>query len=242
MLAYLEKQKGQKSISAEAVLVRAGLKPYKDGNQWCVLAGDNIQEGICGFGDTIEDALYEFLKEVLDLQKEQKPITINQDEKEFLADEITAFLCNYDKEFDGEDPVPSEVAEHFYLLGKQAQKQKPIEWSEEEEKIRAKLLSYFNEFVESTSFGRREVIEIRHWLKSLHERFNLQSKNEWSEEDEAMRDNILRLLSCFVGTVECDSNPSLSTSYLRYQREIDWLKSLKPQPKQDWIKEQTKNQ
>ena len=72
MLAYLERQKEQ-PISAEEVLARAGLKPYKDGNQWCILAGDNIQEGICGFGDTIEDALYEFLKEVLDLQKEQKP-------------------------------------------------------------------------------------------------------------------------------------------------------------------------
>lgn len=72
-LAWLEKQKEQKPISAEEVLVKAGLKPYKDGNQWCILAGDNIQEGICGFGDTIEDALYEFLKEVLDLQKKQKP-------------------------------------------------------------------------------------------------------------------------------------------------------------------------
>lgn len=45
--------------------------------------------------------------------------------------------------------------------------QKPTEWSEEDERIRAKLLSYFNEFDESTSFGSREVIEIRHWLKSL---------------------------------------------------------------------------
>lgn len=71
-LAYLEKQE-QKPISAVEVLARAGLKPYKDGNQWCILAGDNIQEGICGFGDTIEDALYEFLKEILDLQKEPKP-------------------------------------------------------------------------------------------------------------------------------------------------------------------------
>ena len=41
------------------------------------------------------------------------------------------------------------------------------EWSEEDERIRAKLLSYFNGFEESTSFGSREVIEIRHWLKSL---------------------------------------------------------------------------
>ena len=30
-----------------------GIKPYKDGNKWCFLYGDNIQEGIAGFGDTI---------------------------------------------------------------------------------------------------------------------------------------------------------------------------------------------
>ena len=42
-----EKQKEQKS-SAEEILIRAGLKPFKDGNQWCILLGDNIQEGICG--------------------------------------------------------------------------------------------------------------------------------------------------------------------------------------------------
>ena len=34
ILAYLERQKEPKSISAEEVLVRAGLKPYKDGNKW----------------------------------------------------------------------------------------------------------------------------------------------------------------------------------------------------------------
>ena len=56
---------------------------------------------------------------------------------------------------------------------------------------------------------------------------------EWSEEDEAMRDNILRCLQCFVGNAECESNPSLSTSYPLYQREIDWLKSLRPQKKED---------
>ena len=54
-----------------------------------------------------------------------------------------------------------------------------------------------------------------------------QQPAEWSEEDEAMRDNILRCLQCFEGTAECKSNPSLSTSYPLYMREIDWLKSLK---------------
>lgn len=75
VLLYLERQKEQKP-TAEEVLVKAGLKPYKDGNQWCILAGDNIQEGICGFGDTIDEALYQFLMEVLEMQKKPKSIPI----------------------------------------------------------------------------------------------------------------------------------------------------------------------
>ena len=67
-IEYLEKQKEQ-PISITEVLARAGLKPYKDGNKWCILIGDNIQEGICGFGDTIDEALYQFLLEVLEKQK-----------------------------------------------------------------------------------------------------------------------------------------------------------------------------
>lgn len=36
------------------------IKPYKDGNQWCFLYGENIQDGICGFGKTIRDAALDF--------------------------------------------------------------------------------------------------------------------------------------------------------------------------------------
>lgn len=51
----------------------AGMKkPYKDGNQWCILKGENIQEGICGFGDNIEDALVAFLKDVPNVRKRFK--------------------------------------------------------------------------------------------------------------------------------------------------------------------------
>lgn len=79
--AYLERQKEQKPTTEE-VLIRAGLKPFKDGNQWCILAGDNIQEGVCGFGDTIEDALYEFLKEVCE---QQKPAEWSEEDEEMFA-------------------------------------------------------------------------------------------------------------------------------------------------------------
>lgn len=39
-----------------------GLKPFKDGNQWCYLLGDNIQEGVCGFGETPYKAMLAFNK------------------------------------------------------------------------------------------------------------------------------------------------------------------------------------
>ena len=35
-------------------------KVYPDGNMWCVLYGENIQEGIAGFGNTIYEAIMDF--------------------------------------------------------------------------------------------------------------------------------------------------------------------------------------
>ena len=36
----------------------------KDGDQWCVLWGRNLQTGIAGFGDTIGDAMIDFADEI----------------------------------------------------------------------------------------------------------------------------------------------------------------------------------
>lgn len=38
------------------------LKPVlkRDGNQWCVLYGKNLQEGICGFGESPHKAIMDF--------------------------------------------------------------------------------------------------------------------------------------------------------------------------------------
>jgi len=36
------------------------LMPYKDGDQWCVLLGENLQEGIAGFGETPLKAILDF--------------------------------------------------------------------------------------------------------------------------------------------------------------------------------------
>lgn len=41
-----------------SILLRPKLFP--DGNQWCALYGDNLQEGFAGFGDTPEKAMGDF--------------------------------------------------------------------------------------------------------------------------------------------------------------------------------------
>jgi len=49
------------------VLVSFPLRGYevqavvaKDGNQWCCLAGCDLQEGIAGFGPTANEAIFDF--------------------------------------------------------------------------------------------------------------------------------------------------------------------------------------
>lgn len=53
------------SIRMWTAINALGIKPYKDGNQWCFLYGKDIQSGICGFGDTIEKAADAFYQELL---------------------------------------------------------------------------------------------------------------------------------------------------------------------------------
>lgn len=54
----------QKLILEKELLVIEKLKPQfsKDGNQFCFLFGDNLQEGIAGFGETVALAISDFVK------------------------------------------------------------------------------------------------------------------------------------------------------------------------------------
>ena len=48
----------------ELELIRPSVlhRPYlsRDGNQWLALYGENIQEGVCAFGDSPQEAMYNF--------------------------------------------------------------------------------------------------------------------------------------------------------------------------------------
>ena len=49
---------------SEFVLFRQmGAKLIKDGNQWCCLYGENLHDGIVGFGDTPHQAVIDFNKQ-----------------------------------------------------------------------------------------------------------------------------------------------------------------------------------
>lgn len=37
-------------------------KIFIDGSQWCALYGDNLQDGVAGFGDSVEKAMEDFDK------------------------------------------------------------------------------------------------------------------------------------------------------------------------------------
>lgn len=39
-------------------------KVYKDGDKWCCLYGDNLQDGIAGFGQTPANAAHNFWLEL----------------------------------------------------------------------------------------------------------------------------------------------------------------------------------
>ena len=41
-----------------------GLVPKRDGNQWYVLLGEDIQAGISGWGDSPEEAIADFDKQI----------------------------------------------------------------------------------------------------------------------------------------------------------------------------------
>lgn len=43
-----------------AIIAALNLKPFTDGSKFCFLWGENIQDGVAGFGDTVHQAVKDF--------------------------------------------------------------------------------------------------------------------------------------------------------------------------------------
>ena len=191
--AWIEKQKEQKPISAAEVLAKAGLKPYKDGNQWCILAGNNIQEGICGFGDTIDEALYQFLMEVLEKQKEQKP-TDKIDLKFNIGDTIVnkkngekctifnrCLLHQYYSDTNHCHEIKFDEQDDWELVKEQKPAEKPS------------MLELLREHLVNTP---KEQLDAE--FEELKE-FTIPKPAEWSEEDEKYFKACVRAMRTYEG-------------------------------------------
>lgn len=67
------------------------------------------------------------------------------------------------------------------------------EWSEEDERMLSRCIKSVEcskQFADSETYKAAKDAEMN-WLQNLSERFNLRPKNEWSEEDEKMLDEVL---------------------------------------------------
>lgn len=65
LLSFIASFQQEQSDIIDYICLYAGIPaPFMDGNQWCILKGDNIQVGVVGFGDTKEDALINFIKDI----------------------------------------------------------------------------------------------------------------------------------------------------------------------------------
>ena len=105
------------------------------------------------------------------------------------------------------------------LLSYFNEKQKPVEWDEEDEKMLTEIINSVNGFdaftgitLQNSEQHERKI----NWLKSLRP----QPKIEWSEKDEKMRKDTLRSLECYQ---------KMFTSKRVIEDindEIFWLKSL----------------
>lgn len=109
------------------------------------------------------------------------------------------------------------------------------EWSKEDSNIAEELYGYFyylqltsdKEFSPSLS-----IDEILNWLKSLPKRFVLQPKQEWSEEDERMRNQLIYDVEQHKkeGLISAKQNKATKALYNGieecYDEKIAWLKSL----------------
>ena len=117
----------------------------------------------------------------------------------------------------------------------------PVEWSEEDKTRLTNILIMLQEYV-IHHYSKDDVNKSVDWLKALPERFNLQPKPEWSEEDERMRNQLIYDVEqhkekCLISAKQNKATKTFCDGIEKCQDEkIAWLKSLR-HPKDEIYKE-----
>ena len=198
-LAYLEKQKEQKSISQnydEAFDEFMSHIPEKDAD-----GGDT-----CYNYDDMLSAIQFGIK----WQKEQQSAEWSEEDESMLEEVISNI---------SEDYVTADYEEILSWLKTLKYRIQPKqEWDEVDKRLLGKCID-----AASGYYNPEDKPVLKDWLKSLPERFSIQQKQAWSEEDEKHFEALVLASERCMGKWHC-CNEECGIS-----KHLDWLKSLRPQ-------------
>ena len=181
--------------------------------------------------------------------EEQKPINWTELTWKDI-NELERIINNVHYEFQngiGEDSFGELVLERFreYKDDGSMDEQKPAECiTDEEMKQSRDALHDFKVFAtdlaKQFNIDHRRDIDWDNFCAGLLTYLERNKPAEWSEEDEKMRCNILNALTPNL-VYSVGKGTSTGTSTYKYDNEINWLKSLKPQRPVDYDHEMWKN-
>ena len=240
---YLEKQKPERINITEMVAKYSATDEYVEGDY----KGKPVNCMIRAYEQGIRDTLLK-VKEQKSAELSDEELQRHQDElydfKVFATKQAREYHISFVHDFEwnnfcaellsyfNENPVEyikRNSKEWYALLTEQYDKgfwkgkmeQKPAEWREEDEKMLEVCSQYIGNTI-PTDYDEEEftVKDCRNWLKSLPERFNLQPKQEWNEQNKKWFDAIIKDYEESLSGDE-EHDPAI-------QIKINLLKSLRP--------------
>jgi hypothetical protein len=220
IIAWLEKQK-KKTWNEDAgklCLDAIGLlRDYAEGVDKNSQLGQKISKADAFLSDLYHEAFY---PQTYNMRKDLKTCWNEEDEriyKSIIDDTVQENqLCK--EQIDWLKSLKDRV---------RSQSQQKQEWSAEDEANMDAIWKACGHV-----YGMKYQCILGDWLKSLKDRVQPQLKEEWNKEDEEMFDAIIADIQFTQKTHNHEVNQIV------YEREIDWLKSIKDrvqlQPKQEW--------
>lgn len=184
---------------------------YKSTQSWEVVMYDD-----CDKSNEDNPPVVKWCEIPSEKQKEQKPAEWSPTKEQMVA---LSWAAN--GMLDNDSPSAGDIKASLRSLynGLQSKLIKPAVWSEEDKAFLKVAIAICNRYSHK---------DIADWLKSLSERFNLQPKQEWSEEDEKELDCIINILDRLGYEEFCKSSRDQDIEEERfYYKEIQFLKRLK---------------
>jgi hypothetical protein len=173
------------------------------------------------------------------ITENEESLTITRiDEEGYWSNDL--FICSFDDSAEWKlveqkyHMTDEDKAEIDYCFTKMMNNEKVSStWSEEDEDCLSTIIAEFSKCA-GKSVSKDEWMRCNDFLNSLRDR--IQSKQEWSKEDEEM---IGCLNNCLDELEEKNgwNYVYINDKNVKLNKIRNWLKSLKPQPKQQWSEE-----